>query len=306
MKDVETLRQTVNDLERQLSNLVLENNELKTINVGFGAAVGDANETMRSEARSMFVGGLRSGALNDALSQMNAMSEMDVLKSKAKDTLSKASKDGQLRDTLQWINEPKVSQIEEVDPVMTLRVKCRDDLLAAAKDGRLGNVLNIIKPVPSIRAGNWASLLIDSSFSTYYKRHACPSINKDAWATIHSRFQQATRSQEAKKIETLSDVHRSIDKDAWATIHTRFQKAKQIETQSEVQRVDEDSINVLNMELEQLAKDRAKLLEQVNMIRSLMVDVAADNNRLAQEVLNRPVSTEAANMVLTRSLTNLV
>lgn len=259
MEDVKALRQTVNELEKQLSNLVLENNELKTINAGFGAA----GDHLRNEARSMFVGGLRSGALGEALAQVNATSEMDILKSKAKDTLAMAAKDGQLRDTLQWI-----SKTEESAPVMDLRSKARDDFLAAAKDGRLNDILRTVKPAPSIRAQSLTPVLIDRSFASYYKQHVQPNISM---ATIHARFQLVKNNQ-------------AVDG----------------------QRADEDSINVLNSELEQLAKDRAKLLEQVNQIRNLMVDVAADNNRLAQEVLNRPMSSDGADMVLTQSLSNLM
>lgn len=49
----------------------------------------------------------------------------------------------------------------------------------------------------------------------------------------------------------------------------------------------------LHRELEQLAKDRAALMSQVNVIRGKVTDMGQENNRLASEVLSRPMSPNA-------------
>jgi hypothetical protein len=302
----------IKKIEKELSNLVKENKELKASQ---GLKVNE-DDSIRNEARRLFIESAKNGSLNDAMSKMKEARDMEVLKNKAKDTLANAAKAKQLdeNDSLQkearglFVDGSRngslkeaLSKMSEAREMDVLKNQAKDTLANAAKGNQLRDTLQwLIADVPktedpvakfrlqardnmlaALEDGRLGDILgvvkppapcvvVDGSISAYYTRHVGPAM----------------------------------DKNAWATIHCMFEPAKKIEKQP-VKTVDEDSIQMLNTELEQLAKDRAALLEQVNMIRSLMVDVAADNNRLAQEVLARPMSG-GAQMCLTHSLSNML
>merc|ERR1712232_755228 len=78
--------------------------------------------------------------------------------------------------------------------------------------------------------------------------------------------------------------YRSMPPSSWASINSKFPSQKPLK------QLDLTHVQALHRELEQLAKDRAALMAQVNLIRGKVEEVGQENQKLASEVLSRPLS----------------
>jgi len=172
----------------------------------------------------------------------------------------------------------------------SLRRKAQETLTASLKKGQLGEELSLIRPATAeeepddgvlqgmvlkslTEAADSGALAVamekvqgghvlkGGSFSTYYTGKILPNMKPAAWDKIYSRFGNKPTGASAAAAAPV-----------------------------EAKPLDLSHVQALHMELEQLAKDRAALMEMVTQIRDKVEEVGKENKKLANEVLSRPLS----------------